>query len=135
MPVLRSLRVVALAATVVGALAACDSPSAPSAEPTHSPTPASGRCLGDELERSGISGRTVDADGNPVGDIFVLIDTGRGFRGDTRTAEDGVFFTTGVTGEFTISTVDIDYVSGPIQVTVACGETVSVEIVMTPVEE
>jgi hypothetical protein len=134
MPVLRSLRIMVLAAAVGGAMAACDSPTAPSVEPTPSPTPAEGRCLGDELERSGIDGRTVDADGNPLGDIFILIETG-GFRGDTRTAEDGVFFATGVTGEFTISTVDVDYVSGPIQVTVACGEMVSVEIVMTPVGE
>jgi Carboxypeptidase regulatory-like domain len=123
-------RTLVLLAALVVALAACDSTSTPSAAPA-TPTPAEETCVGERLEQSGIDGRVVDADGNPLGDIFILIETGMGFRGDTRTGDDGIFTAPGVTGEFTISTIDVDYESDPQRVTVACGETVEVEIVMS----
>lgn len=123
-----------LLAGLVMTLAACDTTTPPSVTPTPSATSASGRCAPELLEVSGIDGRVVDADGNPLEDIFILIETGS-FRGDTRTAADGVFTAPGVTGEFAISTVDIDHVPVTQRVTVPCGETVEVELVLTPVEE
>ena len=76
----------------------------------------------------------VDADGNPLNDIFIFIQTADGFRGTTRTGEDGVFTAPGVSGEFEITTTDIDYAQLVRRVTVPCGELVDVELVLTPVD-
>jgi hypothetical protein len=121
---------VALAAS----LAACDG-SVPSSTASGSASPAAARCPADQVENSGIDGRVVDTDGEALPDVLILIETGTGFRGNTRTAEDGVFTAAGVTGDFTISTVDIDHVPLTQRVTVPCGETIEVELVLTPVEE
>lgn len=76
----------------------------------------------------------VDAEGNPLNDIFIFIQTADGFRGTTRTGEDGVFTAPGVSGEFQITTTDIDYAELVRDVTVPCGELVDVELVLTPVD-
>ena len=127
----RALFGLVVTAAFVGA---CDITTTPSTPASASATPVSGRCTTDQMELSGINGRIVDTDGNPLGDIFVLIETSE-FRGDTRTTEDGVFTAPGVTGDFTISTVDIDHEPISRRVTVPCGETVELELVLTPVEE
>ena len=132
---LRASRFAAVFLVIVAAtISACDISTTPSGTPTTSATPASGRCAVDQVALSGIDGRVVDTDGNPLGDIFVLIETAN-FTGDTRTADDGVFTAAGVTGDFVISTVDIDHEPLTQRVTVPCGETVEVELVLTPVEE
>lgn len=84
-----------------------------------------------EIEASGINGTVVDTAGNPLEDILVQLDTGE-FNGTARTAADGVFTAPGVTGDFVITTVDIGYDSVTRRVTVPCGETVDVELVLTP---
>ena len=112
-------------------LAACDlsgSPSASSAAPSGNST-----CGPEEVANGGIKGIVVDAEGNPLDDIFILIQTDE-FRGDTRTGADGVFTALGVSGEFQITTIDIDYAQVVRDVTVPCGELVDVELVLTPVD-
>ncbi len=114
------------------AVAACNLSTSPS---TGSATPSSdGRCGPDEVAGGGINGTVVDAEGNPLDDIFILIQTPDGFRGTTRTGADGVFTATDVAGDFQITTVDIDYVELVREVTVPCGELVDVELVLTPVD-
>jgi hypothetical protein len=93
---------------------------------------ASAPCGRDEIEASGIAGTIVDSEGNPLPDILVQIDNTAGFTGSTRTPADGSFTAFGVTGEFVITTVDIAYDSVTQRVTVPCGETVEVEIILTP---
>jgi hypothetical protein len=112
---------------------ACNAPGPQSTTPPATPSEgASGPCGPDEIRASGIDGRIVDSDGNPLGDILVQIDNTAGFTGSTRTPEDGSFTAPGVTGEFVITTVDIAYDSVTERVTVPCGETVEVEIILTP---
>jgi Carboxypeptidase regulatory-like domain len=133
MPSIPSRCLAVLAALIVGvAITACDSVSAPSPVPGPSSSAQAGPCIGDDLEASGIEGRVVDEEGNPLNDIAILIETPN-FHGDTRTGEEGVFTAPGVTGEFVITTIDIDYQEVTRRVTVACGETVDVELVLTPV--
>lgn len=121
-----ALGLLALLAT----LAACDVSSSPSvsAEPPVSVAP----CGPDEIALSGIAGSVVDTEGAPLGDILVQIDNTAGFTGSTRTPEDGTFSAPGVTGDFVITTVDIAYDTVTQRVTVPCGETVDVELVLTP---
>ena len=119
--------VAALLALIV--LAACD----PTASPTSTPSPTTAACGADEVEGGGISGRVVDTEGNPLGDILVLIETS-GFTGETRTGEDGLFSAPGVSGDFRISTTDIDHDPLVRTLTVPCGELVEVELVLTPVD-
>jgi hypothetical protein len=114
-------------------LAACDTTSAPSVTP--SPSPSISPCGAEEVEGGGISGVVVDTEGNPLNDIFILIETTGGFRGDTRTGENGVFTAPGVSGDFRISTTDIDHLPVVREVTVPCGELIEVELVLTPVDE
>jgi hypothetical protein len=114
------------------AISACDLSSSPSATPSASPTRAA--CGPDEVASGGINGSVVDAEGNPLNDIFILIQTPDGFRGTTRTGEDGVFTAPGVSGDFQITTTDIDYAEVVREVTVPCGEMVDVELVLTPVD-
>ncbi len=134
MPSTRSIRLRAVVAllALVAVLAACDTAATPSASATAST--GSAPCGPDEIEASGISGSIVDSDGNPLGDIFVQIETDGGFRGTTRTEGDGIFTAPGVTGDFVISTVDIAYAPVTQRVTVPCGETVDVELVLMPVD-
>ena len=113
-------------------LAACDLSAPPSASPTSPPS--SGACGPEEVADGGINGIVVDAEGNPLNDIFIFIQTPDGFRGTTRTEEDGVFTAPGVSGEFQITTTDIDYAEVVREVTVPCGELVDVELVLTPVD-
>jgi hypothetical protein len=113
------------------ALAACDLSSSPPSSIVASPSAAA--CTPEEVADGGISGRVVDEDGNPLSDILVLMTT-PGFQGDVRTAENGVFSAPGVSGDFEISTTDIDYRDAVRRVTVPCGELVEVEIVLTPVD-
>jgi hypothetical protein len=123
---------------LVSALAACGAPtSVPSPSPTGaSPSPtADAECGPDEIAASGIDGTIVDPDGNLLPDIFVQLETGDGFRGTTRTTEEGAFTAPGVSGDFVITTIDIDYEPITRRVSVACGETLEVELVLTPVEE
>lgn len=117
---------------LVPLLAACDTAATPSASATASE--AAAPCTPDQIEASGINGSVVDTEGNPLGDIFVQIETGGGFRGTTRTADDGIFTSPGVTGDFVITTVDIGYAPVTERVTVPCGETVDVELVLTAVD-
>jgi hypothetical protein len=119
-----------LASALAASLAACDgsTPASGSATPSLSLAP----CEPDEIAMSGIDGIVVDSDGNPLADIFVQIEAGGGFTGDTRTGPDGIFSAPGVTGDFVITTVDIAYDSVTRRVSVPCGETVDVELVLTP---
>jgi hypothetical protein len=123
---------------LVSALAACDaatptpSPSEGGASPSAS---ADSRCGPDEIAASGINGTIVDPEGNLLPDIFVQLETSDGFRGTTRTTEAGVFTAPGVSGEFVITTIDIDYEPITRRVSVECGETLEVELVLTPAEE
>ena len=130
-PVRRAaLRPAALLLLVLG-VAACELSASPSA----SPVPSVGAACGpEEAAEGGINGIVVDAEGNPLDDIFIFIQTADGFRGSTRTEEDGVFSAPDVSGEFQISTTDIDYAELVRNVTVPCGELVDVELVLTPVE-
>ena len=77
----------------------------------------------------------VDGDGNPLEDIFIQIDNTAGFTGSTRTPPDGTFSAPGASGEFVITTLDIDYESLTQRVTVPCGEMVDVELVLTRADE
>lgn len=113
-------------------LAACDGSIAPT--PSIAATASVAPCGPEEVAEGGIDGRVVDADGNPLGDILVIIDNGAGFQGSVRTAEDGVFTSPGVAGEFVITTVDIDHAEVVERITVPCGELVEVELVLTPLE-
>lgn len=122
---------------LVSALAACDgtSPSPSSSGSGVSPSAsAAAGCGPDEIAVSGIDGTIVDPDGNLLPDIFVQIETGDGFRGTTRTTDEGVFTAPGVSGDFVITTIDIDFDPITRRVTVPCGETVEVELVLTPAD-
>ena len=90
-------------------------------------------CGPERVADGGIDGRVVDADGNPLDDILLIVENGAGFQGSVRTAEDGIFTAPGVAGEFVITTVDIDHVEVIERITVPCGELVDVEIVLRPV--
>lgn len=122
-----------LALLAVALLVACNAPGPPSASPSASPS-AAAACGPDEIAASGIDGSVVDGDGNPLGDILVQLDNGAGFTGSARTPADGTFSAPGVSGEFVITTLDIDYDSLTQRVTVPCGETVEVDLVLTPVD-
>ena len=113
------------------ALVACTT-TQPSASPSATASVSTGACGPDEIAASGIDGSVVDGDGNPLGDILIQIDNTGGFTGSTRTPPDGSFTAPDVTGEFVITTVDLHYDSVTQRVTVPCGETVEVEIVLTP---
>ena len=126
-PAVRALLAVAL-------LVACNAPGPSSSSPSASPS-ASAACGPDEIAGSGIDGSVVDGDGNPLEDILVQIDNGAGFTGSTRTPANGTFSAPGVSGEFVITTLDIDYESLTQRVTVPCGETVEVELVLAPTDE
>ena len=129
----RRLGLPAALLVLVALAAACDSAASPSASP--SPSDSAGPCGPDEIAASGIDGTVVDSDGNPLGDIFLQIEAGDGFRGTTRTGEEGIFTAQGVTGEFVITTVDIAYAPVTQRVPVPCGETIDVELVLTPAAE
>lgn len=114
------------------ALAACDSSATPSSSlPGSSDDPA---CSVEEIAEGGIDGRVVDTAGNPLNDILIQIRTTDGFRGMVRTGEDGVFSAPGVSGDFQMTTTDIDHDDLVREVTVPCGELVEVELVLTPVD-
>lgn len=117
----------------VALLVACNAPGPSSPTPSASPS-ADAACGPDQIASSGMAGSVVDGDGNPLEDILVQIDNGAGFTGSARTPADGTFSAPGVSGEFVITTLDIDYESVTQRVTVPCGETVEVELVLTPVE-
>lgn len=135
MPSTRSFRqagFLALLAVLAG-LAACDTTASPTPSPSAPAASASAAaCSVDEIAGSGIDGLVVDTEGNPLNDIFIQIDNLGGFSGSTRTAADGVFTAPGVTGEFVMTTVDAAYDPVTQRVTVPCGETVDVELVLTP---
>ena len=136
MPSTRLRRLPASVALLVllALVAACDSTATPSA--SASPADASsGPCGADEIAASGINGTVVDSDDTPLDDILVQIEAGDGFRGTARTGEEGVFTAPGVTGDFVITTVDIAYAPVTQRVTVPCGETIEVELVLTPADE
>jgi hypothetical protein len=123
---------------LVSALAACDAPTSspsPTASGATPPASADAECGPDEIAASRIDGTIVDPDGNRLPDIFVQLETGDGFRGTTRTTEEGEFTSVGASGEFVITTVDIDYEPITRRVAVECGETLEVELVLTPVDE
>jgi hypothetical protein len=126
-----ALRPAALLVVIV-ILAGCDLGGSPS--PSAAASPTRDTCGPDEVAGGGINGLVVDPEGNPLNDIFILIQTPDGFRGTTRTGEDGVFTAPGVSGDFQITTTDIDYAQLVQEVTVPCGELVDVELVLTPVE-
>ncbi len=134
MPWTRSLRGASFLALValLAVLAACDTSASPTPSPPESAAPASpAACSVDDIAASGINGLVVDTEGNPLNDILIQIENLGGFTGTARTGEDGVFTAPGVTGEFVIATVDIDYDTVTQRVTVPCGETVDVELVLT----
>jgi hypothetical protein len=122
---------VAVGLILLLAVAACDLSSSPPASIVASPS--DDACTPEEVADGGISGRVVDEEGNPLSDILILMTTA-GFQGDVRTGENGVFSAPGVSGDFEISTTDIDYRDAVRRVTVPCGELVEVELVLTPVE-
>lgn len=126
-----ALRPAALVLLVL-ALSACDQSATPTATPVALPSDDS--CSPDEVANGGINGTVVDAEGALLDDIFILIETHDGFRGTTRTGADGAFTALGVSGEFQITTVDIDYGEVVREVTVPCGELVDVELVLTPLD-
>ena len=128
----RAVRGLATLLVLLFALVACDLSASPSASPIT--LPSDDVCGPDEAAEGGINGSVVDAEGNPLNDIFIFIQTADGFRGTTRTGEDGAFTALGVSGEFQITTTDIDYAEVVRDVTVPCGELVDVELVLTPVE-
>ena len=131
----QSARPPAVAALLaVTLLVACDGPGPSTPSPSVSPS-AAAACGPDEIAASGIAGMVVDGDGNPLEDIFIQIDNPAGFTGSTRTPADGTFSAPGVSGEFVITTLDIDYESLTQRVTVPCGEMVDVELVLTAVGE
>jgi hypothetical protein len=111
---------------------ACNAPGPQQSTPAATSSADTSVCGPDEIEASGIAGTIVDSDGNPLTDILVQIDNSAGFTGSTRTPENGSFTAPGVSGEFVITTVDIAYDSVTQRVTVPCGETVEVEIILTP---
>ncbi|MGI8658095.1 MAG: carboxypeptidase-like regulatory domain-containing protein [Candidatus Limnocylindria bacterium] len=120
--------VVLVLAFVLGACTTTPSPSS-----TVVPPASATACGRDEVAGGGINGTVVDADGNPLDDIFILIETSDGFRGTTRTGADGVFSAAGVAGEFRITTVDASYQQLVRSITVPCGELLDVELVLTPI--
>ena len=137
MPTIRPRpRRVAVVSTALVALvllvAACDGSSTP--DPSVAASASVAACGPEQIAQSGIDGSVVDADGTPLGDIFLIIENGAGFRGSARTAEDGIFTAPGVSGEFVITTVDIDHAELIEHVTVPCGELVEVELVLSPVD-
>ena len=115
-------------------LAACDLTVSPSSSPP-SPTGSVGSeaCGPEEVATGGIEGRVVDVEGTPLSDILVQLETAS-FYGSSRTGEDGVFSAPGVAGEFVITTTDLEYAEAVREVSVACGELVEVELVLTPVD-
>ena len=115
-------------------LVACNAPGPSSSSPSASPS-APAACGPDEIAASGVAGSVVDGAGDPLEDILVQIDNTAGFTGSARTPADGTFSAPGVSGEFVITTLDIDYQSLTQRVTVPCGETVEVELVLTAVDE
>jgi hypothetical protein len=119
-----------LALALAASLAACDGST--SASESATPSVPSAPCGPDEIAMSGINGIVVDSDGNPLEDVLVQLDAGDGFTGEAHTTADGTFSADGVTGDFVISTVDIAYDSVTRRVSVPCGETVDVELVLTP---
>jgi hypothetical protein len=121
-----------LALALAASLAACDGSTSASESPSATPSASSAPCEPDEIAMSGIDGIVVDADGNPLADISVQIDAGGGFTGDAHTTSDGTFSADGVTGDFVITTIDIAYDPVTRRVSVPCGETVEVELVLTP---
>ena len=128
----RAAFVVAPLLAVIVTLAACNLGGSPSPSTAASPTDDS--CGPDEVADGGINGSVVDPEGNPLNDIFISIQTPDGFRGETHTGEDGVFTALGVSGDFQITTTDIDYAEVVREVTVPCGELVDVELVLVPVD-
>lgn len=139
MPILRPLArrrsyVPAALLLLLFGIAACDLTAAPSAAPGSPSAPAdSGTCGGEEVLGGGIEGRVVDADGSPLNDILVQLETGS-FYGSARTGEDGTFTSRGVAGDFVITTTDLRYAEVERRVTVPCGELVEIELVLTPVD-
>ena len=117
---------------VILILTACNIGGSSSPSPAASPTPDS--CGPDEVAGGGIHGTVVDPEDHPLNDIFISIRTPDGFRGDTHTGEDGVFTALGVSGDFQITTTDIDYAEVVREVTVPCGELVDVELVLVPAD-
>lgn len=113
-------------------LGACTTTPSPTSSVV--PSASAATCGPDEVAGGGINGTVVDADGNPLEDIFILIETNDGFQGKARTGADGVFTAAGVSGEFRITTTDIDYAELVRVVTVPCGELLDVELVLTPLE-
>ena len=128
----RALGQAALVFVLLALAAACDLSGLPSTVPSGSPP--RGSCGPEEIAEGGIDGRVIDADGNPLNDILVQIQTLGAFRGTARTGDDGVFTAPGVSGDFQLTTTDIDYQDLVREVTVPCGELVEVELVLTPAE-
>ncbi len=119
-----------LALALATMVVACDAAVTPSAAASPSSAAA---CGADEVAGGGIDAVVVDPDGNPLDDIFIIIEAADGFRGDARTGTNGVFSAPNVAGQFRITTVDADYEQLVRTVTVPCGELVELELVLTPV--
>lgn len=133
MPSARAPHLVLLAMILAVGAVGCDGSSAPSADAT---APAEdGACAAEEVTDGGIDGSIVNTDGEPLEDILVIIEQQDGFRGTARTGDDGRFTGTGVSGVFTITTVDAGHTQVVRTVTVPCGVLVPVELVLAPVGE
>ncbi|MCV0403403.1 MAG: carboxypeptidase-like regulatory domain-containing protein [Chloroflexi bacterium] len=133
MPSARAPHLVLLVVLLAVLAAGCDGSSAPSADAS---APADdGVCGAEEVADGGIDGSIVNTDGEPLEDILVIIEHGDGFRGTARTGEDGRFTGTGVSGVFTITTVDAGHTPVVRTVTVPCGVLVPVELILAPVGE
>lgn len=112
-------------------LAACDGSAAPSVS---GPSSSGAGCSPEEVAEGGIAGRVVDTEGTPLSDILLQIRDPGGFSGTARTSEDGTFGAPGVSGEFEMTTTDLNYRQLVQRVTVPCGELVEVELVLTPTD-
>lgn len=132
MPSVRAPHLALVAALLAALVAGCDGAAAPSGDLT---TPAGSACGPDEVVDGGIDGSIVNTDGEPLDDILVIIENADGFRGTARTGADGLFSGTGVSGTFTITTVDAEHAQVVRTVTVPCGVLVPIELVLAPAGE
>lgn len=117
-----------LAACLAALLAACDGTG-----PSGAPASSAEACGAEEVADGGIDGSIVNTDGEPIDDVLVIIEHADGFRGTARTGTNGRFSGTGVSGVFTITTVDAGHTQVVRTVTVPCGVLVPVELVLAPV--
>jgi Carboxypeptidase regulatory-like domain len=111
---------------VVAIGAACQ-PGAPPA----SPSATRAVCSAERVAGGGIQGRVLGASGNPVNGATVMIQpVNQEFVGTATTASDGTFRSLNVSGAFIIQISAIDYQTATREVSVPCGELVTLEVTL-----